>query len=152
MCQTGSYLKSRDILERERLLMIVEARVLGRLPFQKMLVLYFASIGYRVRYTTNGDLSGIKRAISADHSKEIILLDDCLGQCYFRLKDTQENELSTLIKFVKRNPGKILLLNSRITIFNEAREHSVDFPGCLTPVWCRFAGSTQRTFRPRRRH
>ncbi len=55
-----------------------------------MLVLYFASIGYRVRYTTNGDLSGIKRAISADHSKEIILLDDCLGQCYFRLKDTRK--------------------------------------------------------------
>lgn len=125
--QTGSYLKSRDILERERLLMIVGSPGVGKTTISKMLVLYFASIGYRVRYTTNGDLSGIKRAISADHSKEIILLDDCLGQCYFRLKDTQENELSTLIKFVKRNPGKILLLNSRITIFNEAREHSVEF-------------------------
>ena len=110
--QTGSYLKSRDILERERLLMIVGSPGVGKTTISKMLVLYFASIGYRVRYTTNGDLSGIKRAISADHSKEIILLDDCLGQCYFRLKDTQENELSTLIKFVKRNPGKILLLNA----------------------------------------
>ena len=125
--QTGSYLKSRSILESERLLMIVGNPGVGKTTISKMLVLYFASVGYRVRYTTNGELAGIKRAVSADETKEIILLDDCLGQCYFRLKDTQENELSSLIKYVKRHPNKILLLNSRITIFNEAREHSAEF-------------------------
>ena len=70
----------------------------------------------------------MKRSISADpEQKEIILLDDCLGQCYFRLRDTQENELSALIKYVRYHPNKCLLLNSRITIFNEAREHSPEF-------------------------
>ena len=125
--QTGSYLKSRDILESERMLMIVGSPGVGKTTVSKMLALYFASQGYRVRYAANGEVSDVKRAISAGEGKEFILLDDCLGQCYFRLKDTQENELSSLIKYVKRHPGKMLLLNSRVTIFNEAREHSPEF-------------------------
>ena len=118
--QTDSYWKGKAVLESERLLMLVGNPGVGKTTVSKMLLLYFASIGYRVRYTTNGELADVKRSISADpEQKEIILLDDCLGQCYFRLRDTQENELSALIK--------CLLLNSRITIFNEAREHSPEF-------------------------
>ena len=126
--QTDSYWKGKAVLESERLLMLVGNPGVGKTTVSKMLLLYFASIGYRVRYTTNGELADVKRSISADpEQKEIILLDDCLGQCYFRLRDTQENELSALIKYVRYHPNKCLLLNSRITIFNEAREHSPEF-------------------------
>lgn len=126
--QTESYWKSKAILEAERLLMILGNPGVGKTTVSKMLVLYFASIGYRVRYTTNGDLSDIKRSLSADPElREIVLLDDCLGQCYFRLRDTQESELSALIKYIKFHPSKMLLLNSRVTIFNEAREQAPAF-------------------------
>ena len=100
----------------------------GKTITSKMLVLYFAVQGYRVRYTTNGDITDIKKSLSSDKDcKEIVLLDDCLGQNYFNMKDTQESELLSLIKFVRIFQNKKIILNSRITIFNEAKDKSYEF-------------------------
>jgi len=116
-----------NTLEKQRALILIGAPGVGKTVTSKMLVLYFADKGYRVRYTTNGNISDIKRTLSVDKEcKELILLDDCLGQCYFKLNDTQENELLSLIKFVKLYPNKAIILNSRITIFNEAQDRSHD--------------------------
>ena len=94
----------------------------------KMLVLYFAGNDYKVRYTTNGVISDIKQSLSINREdKEIILLDDCLGQHYFKMNDTQENELISLIKYIKMNRNKKLIMNSRVTIFNESMNRSQDF-------------------------
>ena len=35
-----------------------------------------------------------------------------------------ENELISLIKYVSRHINKKIIMNSRITIYNEAKEHS----------------------------
>lgn len=43
------------------------------------------------------------------------------------MKSTQENELISLIKYILMNKNKILILNSRVTIFNEAQKRSQDF-------------------------
>ena len=82
--------------------------------------------GAEIRYTTDGaDLASLKKAISTSkESKEVILLDDCFGQAYFNMKETQENELIALIKYVKMNPNKILIMNSRVTIYREATERT----------------------------
>ncbi len=126
--QTSTYEMCLNYLENNRIIMMIGAPGVGKTITSKMLVLYFANEGYRVRYTTNGDISNIKRSLSSDRNiKEIILLDDCLGQCYFNMKDTQENELLSLIKYIKSNTNKLLILNSRITIFNEAKERSDEF-------------------------
>lgn len=131
--QTKLYNESLETLEKDRTLMLIGSPGVGKTTTSKMLILYYASEGYRVRYTTNGAISDIKNAISIDKNvKEIILLDDCLGQYYFKMKDTQENELITLIKYIKTNPNKILVLNSRVTIFNEAKEHSLEFYDFIT--------------------
>lgn len=100
----------------------------GKTMTSKMLALFWASQGYRVRYNTNGDISDIKRSLSGNREcKEIVFLDDCLGQHYFNMKSTQENELISLIKYIKTTPNKMLILNSRITIYNEAQERSEEF-------------------------
>ncbi len=126
--ETNVFGKSKTALERDRLLLLIGSPGVGKTTISKMLVLYFASVGYRVRYTTNGCIDSIKNSLSSSpNTKEIILLDDCLGQCYFNLRETQETELSTLIKYVFQNKNKILLLNSRVSIFNEAKERSMDF-------------------------
>lgn len=99
----------------------------GKTMTTKMLALYYAALGYRIIYTTNGDLQSIKKALSVDkESKEIILLDDCLGQYYFRMKDTQENELMSLIKYVLMHKNKKLIMNSRVTIFQHAKEAYIE--------------------------
>lgn len=42
------------------------------------------------------------------------------------MKETQENELLTLIKYVKTNPNKLLIMNSRVTIYQEAKARTSD--------------------------
>lgn len=109
-------------------LMLTGGPGVGKTITSKMLVLYFATQGYRIRYTTNGDIANIKNSLSHDkEQKEVVLLDDCLGQHYFKMKQSQEDELLSLIKYTKLFANKKLILNSRITIFNEAKERSYEF-------------------------
>ncbi|ETT55407.1 AAA ATPase [Paenibacillus sp. FSL R7-269] len=109
-------------------LMLTGGPGVGKTITSKMLVLYFATQGYRIRYTTNGDIANIKNSLSHDkEQKEVVLLDDCLGQHYFNMKQSQEDELLSLIKYTKLYTNKKLILNSRITIFNEAKERTYEF-------------------------
>ena len=108
--------------------MIVGDPGVGKTITSKMIVLNYAGQGYKVRFTTDvTHLSNLKKALSQNFDeKEIILLDDCFGQAYFNMKETQENELIQLIKFVYLHPNKKLLLNSRITIYQEARARTLN--------------------------
>ncbi len=126
--QTEIYNECLKMLTKERAIIILGDPGIGKTVTSKMLILYFAQEGYRVRYTTNGDISNLKKSISVDKDKkEIIFLDDFLGQCYFNLQEQQSSEILSLMKYVKSNDSKILVLNSRVTIFNEAKESSNDF-------------------------
>ena len=72
-------------------------------------------------------MASLKKALSQSSDvKEIILLDDCFGQAYFNMKETQENELLALIKCIKMSSNKILIMNSRVTIYQEATWRTPD--------------------------
>jgi hypothetical protein len=110
------------------LIIIVGAPGVGKSTISKMILLYYANEGYVIRYVTNNNIQEIKKNLSIDIMKnEIILLDDFLGQHYLNLKDNQPNELKTLISYVKKNRHKKLILNSRITILNEAEQKYMTF-------------------------
>lgn len=113
-------------LEKRNVLLILGNPGVGKTITSKMLVLYYASLGYRVRYTTDGsDLKSLKKSLSqSPEAKEIILLDDCFGQAYFNIKETQESELLALIKYVNISPNKLMIMNSRISIYREARDRT----------------------------
>lgn len=121
--QTAAYDHALECLSKNKTLFITGDPGIGKTITSKMLVLYYAAKGYRVRYTTDGtDLSTLKKALSqSPEAKEIILLDDCFGQAYFNMKETQGNELLSLIKHVNISKNKQLILNSRITIYHEAQ-------------------------------
>lgn len=121
--QTVSYDRALECLSKNGTLFITGDPGVGKTVTSKMLILYYAANGYRVRYTTDGaDLSAIKRSLSQSReAKEIILLDDCFGQAYFNMKETQGNELLALIKHVNLSKNKRLILNSRVTIYREAQ-------------------------------
>lgn len=131
--RTSAYDSALNALENDQTLCIIGDPGVGKSITSKMLVLYYASQGYRVRYTSNvTDLGSLKASLrSDDRAKEVILLDDCFGQAYFEMKSTQSTELISLIKYVKRRPNKILILNSRITIFQEARQRQRDLASCM---------------------
>lgn len=131
--RTSAFDRALNALENDQTLCIIGDPGVGKSITSKMLALYYASQGYRVRYTSNiTDLGSLKASLrSDDKAKEVILLDDCFGQAYFEMKSTQSTELISLIKYVKRRPNKVLILNSRITIFQEARQRQRDLVSCM---------------------
>lgn len=125
--QTLAYDECLEALDKYGTIMLLGAPGVGKTMTSKMLVLYYAANDYRIRYTTNGDISDIKKSLSVDKDKkEIVLLDDCLGQYYFNMKDTQAGELIALLKYIHSNPNKKLIMNSRVTIFKEAQRQSIE--------------------------
>ena len=126
--KTAAFDKAIASLNKNNVLVIVGDPGVGKTITSKMLVLHYAAQGCRVRYTTDvSDLASLKRALSASRdTKEVILLDDCFGQAYFSMKSTQETELLSLVRHIHMNPNKILILNSRVTIYREAQERTPD--------------------------
>ena len=123
--ETKYYQESINVLDKNGILMLLGLPGVGKTITTKMVALYYASQGYKVRFTTDGSITNLKKSVSeSEEEKELIILDDCLGQAYFKMKENQENELISLVKYVFRHANKKIIMNSRITIYNEATEHS----------------------------
>lgn len=136
---TIAFEQAKECLKTNRCLLVTGDPGVGKTITCKMLVLYFISEGYKVRYTTDGtNLSDLKKSLSlSKDEKEIILLDDCLGQAYFKMKETQENELLSIINHVKLYKNKILLMNSRVTIYDEAISRTPDLLKVFNTKHCK---------------
>lgn len=121
--RTKAFDVALDCLEKTRALLIIGDPGVGKTTTSKMLILHYISQGYKLKYTTDGtNLSDLKKALTLNpESKEVVFLDDCFGQAYFQMKETQGNELLQIIKHVNIHPNKFLILNSRITIYSEAK-------------------------------
>lgn len=130
--QTDLYKICQEILDKDRLLLILGMPGIGKTMISKMLVLYYAQKGYSIRYSNSRNLDDLKKVLSLDRDrKELIFLDDCLGQRYLELHEHTENDIINLIKYVKKMDNKILLLNSRITIFQEAKTRKYEIGKCI---------------------
>lgn len=126
--QTGLYDQARSCLEDERLILIAGDPGTGKTTMTKMLALASAADGYTVRYSSDNDAQKIKRVLSADGDlKEVVILDDFLGQRVLDVTGNGLKNVSSLVSYVQRNKNKRLILNSRFTILNEAKNNSEDF-------------------------
>lgn len=117
---TEIYCECIDILEKKHIVLIQGAPGSGKTITSKMVAFEFANRGYKVHYTTDGNIGDIKSIISSDDSPELVLLDDFLGQIYFNLDICRINEFRPLLSYIKRSKNKYIILNSRITVFQEA--------------------------------
>ena len=126
--KTKGYIDALEKLEKENIIIIVGAPGVGKSTISKMILLKYVSDGYSVRYVSDNNIGDIKNILSEEKElKEIVLLDDFLGQHYLNLKESKPNELRSLCSFIKRNPKKKLIMNSRITIIKEARNKFINF-------------------------
>ncbi|MGC7948169.1 restriction endonuclease [Bacillus sp. II_CA] len=126
--QTKVFNEALEMLKKHRLLMLYGAPGVGKSINSKMLAAAFVKEDYIIRYTTDGQVSNIKNVISENPDiKEVVLLDDCLGQYYFKLKEGQDQELISLIKYINQYENKVLILNTRVTILNEAKRSRLEF-------------------------
>ncbi len=131
--KTSAFDEAKEKLEEVGVIMLTGDPGVGKSTISKMLLLDYAEQGYRIIYSTDGDTSRIKNALSNDPNvKEIVLLDDFLGQTYWNSSEQKPSELKTLVShFIHRN-GKRLILNTRISIYNEVRRKSQTFDSIAT--------------------
>ncbi len=136
---TSAFTSALKCLEDNKSLFITGNPGVGKTITSKMLVLHYAASGYKVRFSTNvSDLDELKKSLSRNpDEKEIILVDDCFGQAYFNMKESQNTELLSLINFVNASSNKLLILNSRITIFQEAKERKPELLKCFEGNRCK---------------
>lgn len=122
--KTAAFDAALKHLENNQTIFITGNPGVGKTITSKMLVLHYATMGYKVRFSTDvSDLSALKKSLSRNPDiKEIILVDDCLGQAYFNMREDQNSELISLISYINVSSNKRLILNSRITILQEAKE------------------------------
>lgn len=126
--ETNAYRNVMNILSHNSVVIVVGVPGIGKSTISKMALLRYAHYGYEVRYASDNNIADIKRVLSQDpEKKEIVLLDDFLGQHYLELDNSQQNAVRTLISFIERQPNKKIIINSRITILNEARAKSIPF-------------------------
>ena len=126
---TTAFEKALYHLEKKKVLIIAGEPGVGKTMTSKMLIQYYIANKYKVRYTTDiYSLSELKKSISSSpKTKEIVLIDDCLGHAYKEMKLSQTNELLSLMNFISASQNKILILNSRISILSEAEGKYIDF-------------------------
>lgn len=137
--KTSAFNSALKCLQDNKTLFITGNPGVGKTITSKMLVLHYAALGYRVRFSTNvSDLDELKKSLSRNPDiKEIILVDDCFGQAYFNMKESQNAELLSLINYVNASSNKLLILNSRITILQEAKERKPKLLRCFEGKQCK---------------
>ena len=125
--QTHSFDACLDCLEKTRKVFILGAPGIGKSILTKMLALKYIKDGYKVFCTSSNSIQAIKKSISSNPTvKELIILDDSLGQYYFKMQETKENEIISLLKYISLHPNKLIIMNSRVTVFNESMSRSYE--------------------------
>lgn len=137
--KTSAFTYSLKCLEHNKTLFITGNPGVGKTITSKMLILHYAAIGYRVRFSSNtSNLDELKKSLSRNPDvKEIILVDDCFGQAYFNMKESQSTEILSLINYVNSSENKLLILNSRVTILKEAKEQKPELVRCFEGNCCK---------------
>ena len=123
---TSAFEKALEICESHGVCLVVGPPGIGKTCLSHLLVSHYAERGFRVRYSADNRVRTIKRALSDNPDvPEVCLMDDFLGQRYYNMEESRPSEVASLVRYVQRldRPGchkKILVLNSRVTVLNEA--------------------------------
>lgn len=126
--QTKAYYDCLKKLDDTNVLIVTGGPGVGKSVLSKMIVLNYISKNYTFRYVTNQDIRDLKNTLSSSpETKEIILLDDFLGQNYLKIDEKLPNEIKTLISYIENSKSKKIIMNSRITILNEAKNRFLVF-------------------------
>lgn len=125
--ETKGFRDALKILEEHKILFLLGVPGVGKSTISEMLLLSYIDRDYKVRYVSSNNISKVKESLLNPEIKEIILLDDFLGQHYLKLDDNQPSEIKTLLSKIGRSKNKKIILNSRITIINEATRVNIKF-------------------------
>jgi nucleoside-triphosphatase THEP1 len=120
--ETENYLQAKNILENNNVILVTGQPGVGKSTLCNNLVVNLLKEGYNIKYSSVPNVEEIIKSIDFNSKdKELIYMDDFLGKIYLNLRNSNVTDLITkLISKIRKYPEKKLILNSRITILNEA--------------------------------
>ena len=127
---TENYRKVLNTLLENKIVLIMGSAGVGKTTISEMIVLYMLSKikDIKLVYSSYGNISTLKSSMARNPSiKELIYIDDFLGQAYFDISNDKLSNINSLIDYVSNCKNKYLLLNTRITVLNEARKNCMSF-------------------------
>lgn len=134
--ETKAYYDAVDIINSNGAILFVGDPGIGKTLTSKMLIRYLliSNKGYRLTSVANNDLSKVIESMQQNDNPEIIFLDDFLGQTFLSISDKLINELKSLLKLTKIYKNKKVILNSRITILNKAKNEKEEFEKLMDEI------------------
>jgi energy-coupling factor transporter ATP-binding protein EcfA2 len=120
---TRWYLEGIAALEYHKIIIITGNPGVGKSTLTKMLALYCVDNGYSLRCVSTNDPDNLKAAMLVDRSiKELVIMDDFIGQRYEDIIQVKEGSLLSLIKYITSSENKILIMNTRMAVYRNANE------------------------------
>lgn len=134
--ETKAYYNAVDIINSNGVILFVGDPGIGKTLTSKMLIRYLliSNKEYRLTTVSNNDLSKLIESVQQNDNPEIIFLDDFLGQTSLSISDKLINELKSLLKLTRIYKNKKVILNSRITILNKAKNEKAEFEKLMDEI------------------
>lgn len=134
--ETKAYYNAVDIINSNGVILFVGDPGIGKTLTSKMLIRYLliSNKEYRLTTVSNNDLSKLIESVQQNDNPEIIFLDDFLWQTSLSISDKLINELKSLLKLTRIYKNKKVILNSRITILNKAKNEKAEFEKLMDEI------------------
>lgn len=135
--ETENFKNASNIFFKNRVVLIKGNAGVGKTTISEMLVLkmLYEYPGTHFLYSSKSDAEEIKDSLSGNpNDKELIYLDDFLGDIYLELKKQDVGGICSLISYVLNSPNKYLILNTRVVIYNEAKKNLLNFQSSLNEI------------------
>lgn len=132
---TKPYRDAINLIDNNNILLITGDPGVGKSITSRMIILYLLAKceNYEFVTTPTNNISKLIEAMN-DDKKEIIFLDDFLGQTCDNISLQYLKELDVLIRIIKNNPNKKLLMNSRVTIYNKVIRENDEISKILSDI------------------
>ena len=125
--QTNLFDKAIELLRRNSILLIVGDPGTGKSILTEMIALQLAAAKYQVVYSSCNNINGLKSSVSSDCENTLFVLDDFLGRRCLDIDSSKMRELVCFLKYISKFKSCRVVLNSRISILNEARRRDDAF-------------------------
>jgi len=130
--ETDIFKKCYEKALKDRILIVSGSPGVGKTVNSNMLVAKLIANNPKLKLKTivGSNYKELIQVLNKD-DYEIIILDDFLGQSYLEKSNDQINEIISIIDYVKINPKKYLILNSRLNVLSDAKIKNEKFSRIL---------------------